>query len=230
MVLSIHQPQYMPWIGYFHKIASSDIFVFLDDVQFKKNEWQHRNRVRSSQGWQWLSVPNHYRFPQLINEVKVFEGNKWKKDHLNSIKSCYGRANYFDNYIDIIEKFYNNSWETMGDLCMDSVKMLLGILGIGTKIEVSSNYDISGVSSIRLKNICEHFNSAVYLSGIGGRDYLDESIFRDVNIEVIYQDFICPSYDQYWSDMSTFIHSLSVLDLIFNCGDKSYGILMSSKK
>jgi hypothetical protein len=230
MILSIHQPQYMPWIGYFHKIASSDIFVFLDDVQFKKNEWQHRNRIKSSKGWQWLSVPSHYRFPQLINEVKVFEGNKWKKDHLNSIKSCYGRARYFDNYIDIIEKFYNNSWETMGDLCMDSVKMLVGILGIGTKIEISSKYDIPGVSSIRLKNICEYLSSSVYLSGIGGRDYLDESVFMDVGIDVIYQEFTCPSYDQIWSDISDFIPNLSVLDLIFNCGEKSYDILMGSKK
>jgi hypothetical protein len=220
----------MPWIGYFHKIANSDIFVFLDDVQFKKNEWQHRNRIRSSQGWQWLSVPNHYRFPQLINEVRIFEGDRWKKDHLNSIKSCYGRAKYFDNYIGTIEKFYNNSWETMGDLCMDSVKMLLNILGIGTRIEISSNYDLPGSSSTGLKNICEHFNSNVYLSGIGGKNYLDEQIFKNSNIEVKYQEFTCTYYDQIWCDRSTFIPNLSMLDLIFNCGEKSYGILMSNKK
>jgi hypothetical protein len=82
MVLAIHQPQYMPWVGYFHKMASADLFVFLDDVQFKKNEWQHRNRIRNADGWQWLSVPNTYKLPQKITEVEVRTDQDWEAKHM----------------------------------------------------------------------------------------------------------------------------------------------------
>jgi len=221
MKIAIHQPQYMPWIGYFNKIAQSDVFVFLDDVQFKKNEWQHRNRIRNSQNWQWLSIPNSYSFPQLITEVKIIN-NEWQKKHLRSLQICYGKAPFYKEYINKFEIFYSQSWDTIDRVSIDSTRLLLKILGINVQTEVSSNYEFMGASSERLVNICKHFSADTYLAGIGGKNYMDLSIFERSHISVEYQDFNCPVYTQHWSKTKEdFIPNLSILDLIFNCGPHS---------
>ncbi|MBD3393253.1 MAG: hypothetical protein GF418_14105, partial [Chitinivibrionales bacterium] len=163
MKIAIHQPQYMPWVGYFHKMASVDVFVFLDDVQFKKNEWQHRNRIRNAQGWQWLSVPTSYKFPQRIHEVRVKSELEWEKKHLRSLEMCYGKARFFDEYIDAFRRYYLVKRETMSAVAIDSVCLLADLMGIQTRREVSSSYAFEGVSTGRLVSICRHFNADTYL-------------------------------------------------------------------
>jgi hypothetical protein len=227
MKIAIHQPQYMPWCGYFHKIASADLFVFLDDVQFKKNEWQHRNRIRTSQGWQWLSVPNHYRFPQKISEVKVNNDAAWQEKHWRSLAAAYGKTPFFDHYKKDFELFFSGKWESLSRLNIDSVSLLCRLLGITTKLELSSPHGFLGASTERLVNICRHFNATTYLSGAGGKEYLDTALFERSGISVEFQEFSCPRYAQHWSMTDDeFIPGLSVLDLLFNRGEKSRDLLM----
>ncbi len=98
MIVSVHQPQYLPWLGYFDKIERSDIFVFLDNVQFKKNEWQNRNKIKTSEGWQWLSVPVIHKFMQKISEVKINNTVWWGKKHLNALVTNYSKAPFFKDH------------------------------------------------------------------------------------------------------------------------------------
>jgi hypothetical protein len=227
MIVAIHQPQYMPWSGYFHKIAKADLFVVLDDVQFKKNEWQHRNRIRTSQGWQWLSVPNHYTFPQKISEVTLNNTVDWRGKHLHSLETAYGKAPFFTTYWNVFEEFFARSWDTMADLNGDCVAMLSRLLGISTKTERSSAYHFEGASTGRLVNICRHFKADRYLSGSGGKAYLDERLFEEAGIRVEYQEFSPQRYPQHWSASDEeFIPGLSVVDLLFNRGNESRSVLM----
>jgi hypothetical protein len=227
MKITIHQPQYMPWMGYFHKMASADLFIFLDDVQFKKNEWQNRNRIRNNKDWQWLSIPNSYSFPQKINEVKLKNDTDWRQNHFQSLKMCYGRAPHFNDYSELFRDHYARRWETMDTATTDSVKLLAGILGITTPTDSTSRHHFEGASTERLVNICRHFGADVYLAGAGGKDYMDESLFVNAGIAIEYQEFTCPRYPQHWAaGDDAFIPSLSALDLIFNCGPQSRARLM----
>lgn len=227
MIVAIHQPQYMAWSGYFHKIARADLFVVLDDVQFKKNEWQHRNRIRTSQGWQWLSVPNRYRFPQKINEVAVNNEIDWRAKHRHSLEAAYGKAPFFDEYWRDFESFYSESWNDLASLNIASVKLLCRFLGIATAIETSSCHGFDGTSTERLVNICRYFKADMYLSGSGGTEYLDENMFSRAGVRVGYQEFVPPRYPQHWArNDEEFVPGLSAADLLFNCGTKSLSVLM----
>lgn len=230
MKLAIHQPQYMPWVGYLHKMASVDLFVFLDDVQFKKNEWQHRNRIRNAQGWQWLSVPNSYRFPQLITEVAVRNDTGWQADHLKSLHACYGRSPFFGDCIAPFEEFYSQSWPTIDKVNIASVRLLASVTGIGTPAAVSSEHHFSGTSTERLVNICRHFGATTYLAGAGGKDYMDLALFAGAGIAVEFQEFAPPVYSQHWAGTAgEFVPGLSAIDLVFNCGPDSLHVLMGEK-
>ena len=230
MILAIHQPQYMPWLGYFHKMASADMFVLLDNVQYKKNEWQHRNRIRNSQGWQWLSVPTTHTFGQRINEVVVMQNGTWQKKHMRSLEMCYAKARYYAEYIHLFADYYSQKHATLDSVTVGSVKLLSGIMKIATPIEISSAYDFPGTSTERLVNICRHFGADTYLAGVGGRDYMDISLFEKEGIAVEFQQFAAPAYKQHWSKTDEdFIANLSAIDLIFNCGPDSYSILMENQ-
>lgn len=230
MIVTIHQPQYMPWSGYFHKIATADLFVVLDDVQFKKNEWQHRNRIRTSQGWQWLSVPNHYRFPQRINDVAVNNEIDWRQKHWQAIKTAYGKAPWFKRYSPEYEQFYGQRYLTMSEVNSASANLLCRQFGITTPVAFSSTLNVEGASTERLVNICRRFEADMYLSGSGGRDYLDETLFERAGISVRYQEFSPPRYPQHWAATDEeFVPGLSAIDLLFNCGPESLDILMGKR-
>ncbi|MBN1981401.1 MAG: WbqC family protein [Chitinivibrionales bacterium] len=227
MIITIHQPQYMPWIGYFHKMASADLFVLLDDVQFKKNEWQHRNRIRNATGWQWLSVPNSYSFPQLIKEVRVINDRSWQDKHLKSIQMCYGRTPFCKQYLPLFEGYFSGHWDTIDLVSHDSITLLASIMGIDTRVVKSSDYGFEGTATERLVNICKYFNADTYIAGAGGKEYLDEMQFAAEGIAVDYQHFTTPYYPQHWSKgEEDFIANLSAIDLVFNCGPESLDVLM----
>jgi hypothetical protein len=226
MKIAIHQPQYMPWVGYFHKMANADLFVLLDDVQFKKNEWQHRNRIRNREGCQWLSVPNHYRFPQLITEVTVDTTTRWQHKHYQSLVTCYGKSRFAGDYLPRFEQFFTEQHSTMASLNIASVRFLAGLLGITTPTEISSHHDFPGTSTARLVTICQHFGAAWYLAGAGGHDYMELEQFETAGIQVEFQEFPMPVYPQHHAcDSAPFIPGLSAIDLLFNCGPSSLAIL-----
>jgi hypothetical protein len=217
----------MPWTGYFHKMALADRFVLLDNVQFKKNEWQHRNRIKGPNGAQWISIPTTYKFPQLINEVGIADDLQWSHKHLRSIEMCYKKSPYFSNYFSAFEAFFGRSFTMLNQCNIDSIKLLAACLDITTPLEIASSFTAEGASTERLINICRRFNADTYLAGAGGHGYMDMRLFEAAGISVIFQEFHPPRYPQLWCrEESDFIPGLSAIDLIFNCGPQAKAILV----
>lgn len=225
MIASIHQPQFMPWLGYFHKIIKSDIFVFLDTVQFKKNEFQNRNKIKTAQGWMWLTVPVLYKYPEHINEVKINSGVDWRKKHMRALEINYQKAPYCRWLFPTMDGFYTGDSESLSELNRESVLTLLKVLGVNKKTKVASEVELEDFSeepSERLAAICASLGADTYLSGAGGREYLNLDPFHTRDITVIFQEFQHPVYRQLYGD---FVPNLSLLDLLFNYGPDSLNVL-----
>ena len=219
MIVAVHQPQYLPWLGYFDKMRRADVFCFLDNVQYKKNDWQNRNRIKTAQGRQWLTVPVHYRFPQKINEVTINNSVKWKKKHLQALISNYNRAPYFKQSSDIFEAVYSENWESLSDLNISFIKRLRTALGLDQRPTVkASDYDLREDPTDRLIDICKALNADTYLSGQDGVKYMNMERFKQGDIRVVVQDFKHPVYPQVFEEFQS---HMSVVDLLFNCGVKS---------
>ncbi len=231
MICAIHQPQFLPWLGYLHKIACSDVFVFLDNVQFKKNEFQNRNKILVGNEAKWITVPVTFDFGDAINETKIADNQDWCSRMTNTISQNYARTPYFKEYghefIDII----NRDWENLAKLNQATVEWLMKCFGIRSEILTASNLPISSSDPTqRLIDICLHVKANTYLSGSGGLDYLDSSKFDQAGIHLEFQNFLHPQYTQYHHDTSKkdFISNLSAVDMLFNCG-KSYDIKQCTK-
>lgn len=226
MIIGIHKPQYMPWLGYFDKMARSDVFVLLDDVQFKKNEWQNRNQVKTAQGKQWLTVPVQYHFPEKINEVKVNNQVNWQKKQQHTLEINYSKAKYYDQYTYILKDVLTSVWETIDKLNIFVVAKIAEALGIKTTIVRSSDLGIASLKTQRLIDICRKFNADTYIAGEGGEQYMETDLFDRQGIKVEFQQYKHPVYPQLYGE---FISHLSIIDLLFNCGDKSLEILKGKK-
>ena len=227
MIIAVHQPQYIPWIGYFNKIASVDAFVLLDNVQYKKNEFQNRNKIKTCNGTQWLTVPVKYKFPQKISEVMINNNYPWQRKHLQALRTNYSKAPYFKQYYHFIEQILQRPWEKLSDLNSIIIKELCQLLGFNTKLYSSSELTINeNEPNARLIKICQHFNADTYLSGKGAIKYLNLSLFERATIQVRFQDFYHPIYQQLFGD---FVPNLSIIDLIFNYGDNSADIIRQTK-
>jgi hypothetical protein len=216
----------MPWLGYFDKIVRSETFVFLDNVQFKKNEFQNRNKIKTAQGWMWLTVPVLYKYPEQIDEVKINKGADWRKKHLRTLAINYQKTPYFPELFPDVERFYAGDSHSISEVNRESVLMLLRILGVDKKITIASALGhLPEEPSERLAAICESLGADTYLSGAGARTYLDPAPFSKRGIAVKFQAFNHPVYPQLYGD---FIPNLSLLDLLFNCGPDSLKILEGS--
>jgi hypothetical protein len=222
--VAVHQPQYLPWLGYFDKMDRVDCFVLLDDVQFKKNEWQNRNRIRTAAGWQWLTVPVRHRFPQRIAEVLVDGQAPWRRKHLAALVASYGVAPAFPVHRPFFADLYARDWSRLVDVSVTALTYLAGALGITTKLTLASTLALpdSIRATERLVAICRTLGADAYLSGAGGREYLDVERFEQAGIRVAFQAFRCPTYPQRFG---AFEPNLSVVDLLFNCGPASLAIL-----
>lgn len=223
MVVAAHQPQYLPWLGYFHKIDRADIFVLLDNVQFKKNEWQNRNKIKTAQGWQWLTVPVLHKYPQLINEVMINNKVNWQHKQRQAILSNYRKAPHYDRLGGFFEDIFSTFWQLISQLNVAVVKRLNAILGIDTPLYCAS--ELGGFPQDpdeRLIAITKHFRADTYLAGAGGRGYMDLDKYSQSGTEVIFQDFKHPVYSQLFGEFEPF---MSVIDLIFNHGEKSLTII-----
>ncbi len=227
MIVAVHQPQYLPWLGYFDKILRADIFVLLDNVQFKKNEWQNRNRIKTAQGWQWLTVPVRYKFPQRINEVTINNTVKWQHKQRQAILSNYKKAPCY-HYLDtVFDDIFSCVWQSMAQLNIRLVTNLTKVLGIDTPLFVASElFDFPNDPDERLIAITKHFNADTYLAGSGGRQYMDLTKFRERGIDVLFQDYKHPVYGQRFEG---FVPNMSVIDLILNQGENSLSILRGNR-
>jgi len=228
MIIAAHQPQYFPWLGYFDKISQADIFVLLDSVQFKKNEWQNRNRIKTSQGWQWLTVPIQHHFGQTIHDVQICQARNWRTKHLHALKTNYSNAPFFEKYWSEIEDIFTVNWQNLSALNIYVIKKLMKLLNIHTPVHIASQLpSLPNTPDERLIKIVEYFQADSYLAGEGGKSYMDLTKFREAKIEVIFQNFIHPVYPQLFNNFEPY---MSILDLLFNCGNRSLEILSSKER
>lgn len=217
MKLAVHQPNFIPWLGYFKKIQEADIFVLLDDVQYIRRGFINRNKIKTPQKEQWLTLPVVTRGNYLskINEIKVFNKNLTLDRLLNSIKFNYSRSKYFDKYFESISDIIKTGDVSMADINMNLIFWLCNILDIKTKILRSSELDLKHSNATeRIISICQYFDSNQYISGSSGYKYQNLDLFKANSIEVITLNFEIQEYPQLWGE---FVGGLSVLDSLFNC-------------
>jgi WbqC-like protein family len=228
MILSVHQPQYLPWLGYFHKIAQSDVFVFLDNVQYKAREFQNRNKIRTQKGGMWLTVPviSKKQGRQMIADVRIDNNFPWPSNHWDNLKTWYGHAEYFRQYADFFNQLYKRKWERLIELNLEIINFALNALSICKTISFESELKTTRTKTERIIEICKKLNADTYLSGAGGRQYLEEDKFVKENIRLVYQDFKHPTYrQQFMQNSEDFIPCMSIADLLFNEGPKAQEIL-----
>lgn len=227
-VAAIHQPNYLPWLGYFYKIINCDVFVFLDSVQYTKNSFINRNKIKTPQGAIWLTVDvlAKGKYGQSIRETKINNSVLWQEKHWKSLCQNYARALHIDTYRGYLEGIYLQPWEYLADLNEMLVRACCKALGIShVEFIRASDLNVSGEGTELLINICKRAGADTYLSGFGGADYMDEDSFRKSDIKLKYYDFKHPAYRQLWGE---FIPNLSIIDLLFNEGERSLQILKDS--
>ncbi|MFQ5787109.1 MAG: WbqC family protein [Thermodesulfobacteriota bacterium] len=227
MLIAIHQPQYLPWLGYLDKIDKAEVFVILDSVQFKKNEWQNRNRIKAAQGWQWITVPILYKFPEKISEVRINNNTNWSRKHLQALITNYSKTLYFADYKNYFEDIFSRSWDRLFDLNIEVIKFLINTLELKTRLVMASDLKLREEPTERLIDICKVLGGKRYLAGRDGSKYMNLDKFDEEGIDIIFQDFKHPVYNQLHGD---FEPGMSAIDLLFNCGDKSLEILRGNRE
>ena len=225
IILTAHQPVYMPWLGLFHKIALSDIFCVFDIVQYQRKDFNNRNKIKTSNGPIWLTVPveSSDRFSKNISDIKIIN-NEWYSKHLKSIELNYKKTIFFESYFEKFQNILLKKHEYLVDLNFDILIFLLGILEINTKVIKASDYSFSGEKSDLVLDMCVQLDSDIYIFGEQGRNYADEESFLQKKITPYFQKYNHPTYKQIRGDFEPF---MSILDLIFNMGPKSKEVLMS---
>lgn len=228
MICAIHQPQYFPWLGYFDKMARADVFVLLDNVQFKKNEWQNRNRIRTpnGEGWQWLTVPVIHDHGQLIREVKINNQVDWAQQHRRAVELNYTKARYYREVWPALQPLFDQRWDNLCELNVAVVRKMAELLSIKTRIVTASELSVTSARTERLVDICRVLECDTYVAGSGCSNYMDFDLFKASGIKLEIQDYQHPVYPQVWSRNGVdFVSHLSALDLIMNCGQQSLSVL-----
>ncbi len=221
----ISQSNYIPWKGYFDMIASVDVFVVYDEVQYTKNDWRNRNLIKTKNGLQWLTIPvKQESLSQTICETEVFNTN-WKKKHIGSLQSNYGKALFFKQFKERIFKIYELSSSSLSEINLRFIKEICAILEIDTRIIDSRSLNLSGDKQQRLVQACQKLNADTYLSGPAAKSYIDEDFFASNQIKLEWMDY--SGYKTYNQLYSPFKHEVSILDLILNEGANAKKFLKS---
>ena len=220
MKVSIHQPQYLPWLPYFQKIEQSDLFIFLDSVDYQKNGLQNRNKIKGPNGEQWLTVPVSAKLGQKIIDTRINNNQKWTKKHLLALHQNYAKAKHFNFLLDIIDNIYSQKWETLAELNIFYISEILKTINITTTICRSSELGCEGNSTTLILNLCKKVGATKYLTGYGAKNYLNFEEFNNENIDI---EFFNPlptiKYPQTYNKLG-FIDDLSCIDILLNCGDR----------
>ena len=223
MKIAIHQANYFPYPGFFHKINQADVFVIQDDVKFV-NRTTNRNKIISSSEYTWINVPikkGHKSLP--IMDVKINNEIPWGKINLKKICAGYNKAKFFHLYKDYFENLYKKEWNNIFDLNFETIKQVLRWLDIKVEIVIESELRVSGQPTERLVKVCKKLGADTYISGIGGKRYLNEKLFEKNKIILKYQNYNPIRYLQHTS--KSFIPNLSIIDLLANVGSKSGKLL-----
>lgn len=220
MIVTAHQPAYLPWLGYIHKIALSDTYVILDNVQFEKNSFTNRNKIYSTQGELMLTVPLQMKghIGKPIKEIRISNIENWRKKHWNSIKQSYTKAPFFERYVSELESFYSKEWVFLIDLTLGMLNFWLKEMNIKTKIIKQSEIGINSQKQDMVFDLCKATNADVYISGELGQDYLNAEPFKQAGTEVYFQNYQHPIYPQYRK--KDFVPNLGIIDLLMNVGSE----------
>ena len=226
IILSAHQPVYLPWIGLFHKIAIADIFCVFDIVQYQRKDFNNRNKIKTSAGPIWLtvSVKSSGRLNSIINDIEIINDG-WQKKHLKSIELNYKKTPFFEQYFFGLKKILETPYQYLVDLNFDILVYLLDVLNINTKIVKASDYSFLGTKSELVLDMCIKLEADIYIFGEQGRDYADIDAFKSKNVNPYFQSYKHPIYKQIKGEFEPF---MCVLDLIFNQGSNSKEIIMSN--
>ena len=228
MIVSIMQPAYLPWLGYFERIAMSDLHIVLDHVNIdgsSKTKFANRNKIRTPEGWSWLTVPlkskgKHGRL--LLNEVEIVNDSSWRQKHLGALKANYSRTEHFVEHRDYFESVYAQEWTRLADLLRETTAHLLAALELTQPVRYSSQMAVKGEKDKLILNLCTEVGASTYISGPVGRDYLDAAAFVDAGINLVFHEFKHPRYTQAFPGFEPL---MSIVDLIFNHGSESRRIL-----
>jgi len=224
--VAIVQSNYIPWKGYFDIIAMADLFIFHDDLQYTKQDWRNRNKIKTPRGTEWLSIPCGSDENRLICEV-VLRDDTWQRKHWRKIIQYYQYAPYFASYKEFLENFYlQHKWDNLSNLNQYLIQEISQLyLGIKTEFDDSRRYKLKEKRSSRVLELLKKVGANIYLSGPAARNYLDEKQFEDSGIKIEWMDYSgYPEYDQLYPP---FEHNVSIIDLLFNTGDQAHTYLKS---
>ena len=228
MLVAIHQPHYLPWLGYLHRMAQADLFVLLDHVQFERGNYQNRTRVRVNGRPQWLTVPLVYgsQRDRIVDKL-IDRRVEWPRAHFETLRRAYTGAGYFGSYAAPFRRVYEASWERLVDLNDALLTLLRDAFGIATPLVRSSELDVRGARSELVLNICKAVGARALLVGLGAsRRYLDRGAFAEAGIALELQSFEHPAYPQ--RGAGAFNAGLSAVDLLFHRGPASRDLLLGS--
>jgi hypothetical protein len=217
----ILQPSYIPWRGFFHQIHKADIFVFYDDVQYDTRGWRHRNRIKTPQGVNWISIPVHSKGAQSIhipiNQIRICWDQEWNRKHLMTLAHCYKRAPFYSKYEPLLQEFYERKDEFLADFTIASTVAIARVMGIDqTKFMRSSELGVEGGQTQRLVNIARAVGADHYISGPSAESYIEPQLFHDAGIQVEYMKYEYPEYSQLYPPYDS---QVSILDLLFMMGE-----------
>jgi hypothetical protein len=223
--VGVIQSSYIPWRGYFDFLASVDVFVFHDDIQYTKGDWRNRNKLKTPKGTEWITVPVPYRnVAQLICETPIDSSTPWQRKHRRFFESCYRQATYFDVASKLLAGIDEAEYSTISELNIYLIRRICEYLNISTPMILSSELNLQGSKTERLIHMLKKLNATIYLSGPSADAYLDKETFKQNNIRLEYKSYDYAPYPQLWGD---FIGEVTVLDLIANCGPESKGLIHS---
>jgi len=222
MIAAIHQPNYIPWIGYFHKMANCDVFILLDSVEFSKNTVINRNKIKTPSGPIFLTVPVLHHAHQLIKDTRIDTTRNWRKKHWKSITQSYLKTKYFSEHKKFFEEAFSEEWKLLAELNEHIIRYLAREFGVKTKLVKSSELGVEEKATRLLINLCKAVGADTYLCGMGSSGYLEENLFKEAGLKVIYQKFTHPVYKQPYGN---FMPKMSAIDLLFNEGANSKEII-----
>lgn len=215
-MIAIHQPNYIPYMGYFYKVWKADKFVFLDDCQFSSSEWHNFNRILTAGGEKRLKVPVKYNFGDTIKAVRIDYSRDWRRQHLEALREAYRHAEHYSEVMRWFEWILDREYDSIASMNIAIIHTLCQRFGFGTQFFKSSDLKIDSKKQQRLIDICESMRDCKYLSGTGAKEYIEPAAFEAAGIELIYTDYQPIAYRQQYG--TAFTPSMSILDYLFNCG------------
>jgi len=232
VIVTGHQPTYLPWLGLFHKLALADVFIFMDDVQYLVGDWNNRNKIRTPQGWLWLTVPVKSKQSEsmLLRDIVIDDstlGTKqdWQVKHWKSLENSYHNTPYFDRYAGFFHALYlERRWEKLVELNEYQLHYFLETLDIKVDFHRASDLGFSKKKTELVLEHCQYFDADICVTGCNGRHYIDRELFAQAGVALYHQDYQHPIYKQ---KDDRFLPYMSVLDLLFNHGAAAKDIIMA---